>query len=71
VATPPERIALVYQLAYSREPTATETEKGAGYIAEYQKELVSTGLTAAEAEREAWMSLARIFLSSSELVYVD
>ena len=60
-----------YQLAYSREPTTAEIDKGVGYLAEYQKELVATGLTAAEAEREAWTSLARIILSSSEFVYVD
>ncbi|MFN0021323.1 MAG: PSD1 and planctomycete cytochrome C domain-containing protein [Pirellulaceae bacterium] len=70
-ATSQERIALAYQLAYSREPTAAETERGAGYLAEYQRELTATGLTAAEAEREAWLSLARIILSSSEFVYVD
>jgi cytochrome c553 len=70
-ASPQERIILAYQLAYSREPTATETEKGNAYLAEYQKNLAATGLTAAEAEREAWLSLARIILSSSEFVYVD
>jgi cytochrome c553 len=70
-ATPQERLSLAYQLTYAREPTATETEKGAGYLSEYQQELVATGLAAAEAEREAWLSLARIILSSSEFVYVD
>jgi hypothetical protein len=70
-ANPQERIALAYQLAYSREPLPTEIEKGANYLAEYQKDLVATGLTAGEAEREAWQSLARIILSSSEFVYVD
>ncbi|MBC7854663.1 MAG: DUF1553 domain-containing protein [Pirellulaceae bacterium] len=70
-AAPEERIALAYQLAYSREPTAAEAERGVGYLSEYQKELVATGLTAAEGEREAWTSLARIILSSSEFVYVD
>jgi hypothetical protein len=70
-ATSQERLSLAYQLAYSREPTVAESEKGAGYLAEYQKELVATGLTAGEAEREAWQSMARIILSSSEFVYVD
>ncbi|MCE9524901.1 MAG: DUF1553 domain-containing protein [Planctomycetales bacterium] len=70
-ATPQERISLAFQLAYSREPTAVEAEIGANYLAEYQKNLVATGLTAAEAEREAFTSLARIILSSSEFVYVD
>jgi hypothetical protein len=70
-ATPQERIKLAYHLAYSREPTAAESEKSVGYLAEYQKELVATGLTAGEAERDALTSLARIILSSSEFVYVD
>jgi Protein of unknown function (DUF1553)/Protein of unknown function (DUF1549)/Planctomycete cytochrome C len=70
-ATPQERLTLAYQFAYSRNPLPAEVEKGAGYLVEYQKDLVATGLTAGEAEREAWQSLARIILSSSEFVYVD
>jgi hypothetical protein len=70
-ATPQERLTLAYQLAYSRESSPPEVEKGAGYLAEYQKELVATGLTAGEAEREAWLSMSRVILSSSEFVYVD
>ena len=66
-----ERIELAYRLAYAREPAAAEIGKGLAYLDEHQRNLALTGLTAAEAEREAWLSLARVILSSSEFVYVD
>jgi hypothetical protein len=69
--SPQQRITIAYELAYSRDPAASEIEKGLAFLAEYQKELATTGITPAEAEREAWQSFARIILSSSEFVYID
>src|SRR6185369_67250 len=40
--SPQQRITIAYELAYSRDPAASEIEKGLAFLAEYQKELAAT-----------------------------
>jgi len=68
---PADRIDLAHQLAYARPSRPEEIDRGAAYIEAYQQELIRSGVTAAEAQLEAWTSYARVLLTANEFVYVD
>jgi hypothetical protein len=71
VTDPRGRVGLAHRLAWSRPPTAEETQKGAAYLGAYGDELRRVGMPSEQAELEAWTSYARILLSANEFVYVD
>jgi cytochrome c553 len=68
---PPARIRLAFRLAYSREPTSSESERYSRFVEKYREELVKNGVEVKQAELEAWTSVAKTILSSNEFVYVD
>ena len=66
-----QRLALAYELAYSRPPTADESARGETYLAAVSQRLTAMGQSPAAAERRAWLSLARVLLAANEFVFVD
>jgi hypothetical protein len=70
-ADPPARIRLATALAWNREPTPDELERFRDYVAAYAAGSARAGASPAEAEREAWVSLARVVLTANEFLYVD
>ena len=68
---PNERVAAMIELAWNRPPTADESRGFAEYVEHYITEASQTGIPAAEAEREAWTSLARVVFNANDFMYVD
>jgi len=66
-----QRIALAYQLVWSRPARPIELERGIWYIDEYKKQLAKAGVPQDLIEAETWTSFARIMLSANEFVYID
>jgi hypothetical protein len=65
------RIRLATELAWNRPLTADEVERFRSYVETYAAESTRAGASSAEAEREAWVSLARVVLTANEFLYVD
>jgi hypothetical protein len=68
---PAQRIVAAHRLAYSRDPTVDELERGLAYIDQYANGLRRAGVVEDEVEHEAWLSYARTILTANEFVYVD
>ena len=66
-----ERVRLAIRLAYGREPSINECDRGVAYVEKYTAESAATGAAAADAAREAWSSFARVLLTANEFVYID
>jgi hypothetical protein len=66
-----ERIALAYQLAWSRLPTADERDRAIEFLDRAAAALAAGGTSARDREREAWTSLAKVMLTANEFLYVD
>ncbi|MCA9077160.1 MAG: DUF1553 domain-containing protein [Planctomycetaceae bacterium] len=66
-----ERIVRAYELCFARTPTSAEVERTTAAISELVESLEGTDVADDEREREAWTSLARVMLSSSEFFYID
>ena len=65
------RIELAVRLAWGRPPAAGEVDAAKGYVGRYAEELARAGTPADQAEGEAWVSYAKIVLTSNEFLYVD
>jgi hypothetical protein len=65
------RIRVLFQRAYSRDPSEAEVSRSIGYLDRIRKTLTSAGFAAAEIDTRAWISLCRAVLSANEFVYVD
>jgi hypothetical protein len=65
------RIELAHQRCYGRPATPDEIRRGEHFLTAYRQELVGASLAAAQAEREAWTSYARVLLIANEFVYLD
>jgi hypothetical protein len=72
-ASPDPRIRLetATALAWNRAPTTAEVERFAKYVDTYSRELARSGAPSEVIERETWTSLARVLLTSNELMYAD
>ncbi len=68
---PVERINRAYLLAYSREVTAEERQRGVAYIKRVVENLNVDELPPEQRETEAWNSYAQVLLRSNELLYID
>jgi Protein of unknown function (DUF1553) len=66
-----ERLRVAYELAYSRPATEEELTRGQAHLAAFAQRLATMGLSPADAEREAWRSLARVLLAANEFVFID
>jgi hypothetical protein len=65
------RIELAIRLAWGRPPESGEVEAAMAYVARYAGELTRAGTPTEAAEAEAWVSYAKIVLTSNEFLYVD
>jgi hypothetical protein len=65
------RIRLAFEVAYARAATEEEVARGSAYLHRYRQELGKLGVSAEQAELEAWTSYARVLLSANEFVYLD
>ncbi|MCZ2342476.1 MAG: DUF1553 domain-containing protein [Bacteroidales bacterium] len=68
-----ERITLLYQLAYSRQPTSDELTTARGFLAEYQERLASVGSDKAPKNRvaAAWAALCQAVFGSTEFRFIE
>jgi hypothetical protein len=65
------RIVRAIQLCFGRPPAADEVARYRVYIQEFVSQSTAAGANAADAEREAWTSFARVLLTSNAFLYVD
>jgi len=65
------RIHQMEELAYCRAPTQDETARAEDYLTQYRNLALTTGLSPARADTEAWLSYARVILTANEFFYVD
>src|SRR5262249_29488454 len=68
---PSERIRRATELAWNRPPTPDEAGRFRSYVKTYAAESARAGASRAGADREAWVSLARVLLTANEFLYVD
>jgi hypothetical protein len=68
---PRYRIAIAHELAWGRPADPTEIEKGLGYVADFTRVAVRSGLPPQQAEREAWESYAKVLLTANEFLYLE
>ncbi|HRX82833.1 MAG TPA: DUF1553 domain-containing protein, partial [Pirellulaceae bacterium] len=68
---PAEQIQFAYELLFARPPIEAEKTEATNYLDGYTSDVVSTGLSESDARRQAWTSLARVLLTSSEFLYID
>lgn len=66
-----ERIALAYEWAWGRRPTANESRTAEEFIMRYREQALSDGAQPADVNTEAWQSFARLTLTANEFLYVD
>ena len=66
-----KRIEYAYRLAFGRQPSAVETNKGLAYLRDIRSDLAEINQPEEEQTRAALASYLRVLLSSSEFVYVD
>ena len=66
-----DRVRAAIRLAYGREPTSDECDRGVAYVEKYAAEGEAAGAAPADAMQEAWASFARVLLTANEFVYVD
>ena len=69
--TEASRIHELYELAYSRPPTATEVSRGAAYLDRLRTTLNQSGVASSEVDAKSWTSLCRAVLAANEFVYVE
>jgi hypothetical protein len=68
---PASRVGLAFAIAYGRQPTPAERNRGLKYIEACAAQCAAAGSVPSEAQREAWASYARVLLTASEFVYID
>ncbi|MCH8042977.1 MAG: PSD1 domain-containing protein [Planctomycetes bacterium] len=65
------RIALVYEKALGRPPSAAESARMIAFVQQIAKTLQSQNVPADQARQKAWRSLCRVVLSSNEFIYIE
>ena len=60
-----------HELAWGRPPAPEEIERSLRYLADCKKALAASAAPNATRERLAWLSLAKVMLTSNEFLYVD
>jgi hypothetical protein len=65
------RITLGYQLAWGRPPNQPELDRALRFVREASAALASPRGPGETADVEAWTSLAKIFLTANEFLYID
>jgi hypothetical protein len=68
---PTEQIQFCYELLLSRPPLEEEKSEATAYLDDFTKDLVSVGISEVDARHQAWTSLSRVLLTSSEFLYID
>lgn len=66
-----EQIQFAYELLFARPPNEADKAEAITYLDDYTSDVVSTGVPESDARRQAWISLARVLLTSSEFLYID
>ena len=66
-----QRIERAYRLAYGRGCSAEEAARANEFLSRFAAEAGRLGGGAEQGEGEAWLSLARVLLTSNEFLYVD
>ena len=74
-ATDPDRIRFAFRLLFTREPTATESDRILRTLSELSREQLTNKPTPTDPEKEAalkaaWRQVALVLLNSNEFVYV-
>lgn len=65
------RISTAYQLAFNRVPSTDELRESNEFLAVYRQRLSSAGIPKDQQESRVWTALARVILSTNELIFVD
>jgi hypothetical protein len=65
------RIKTLYERAYSRAPKPEEVARAIAFVQRVEAAGVEQKLSATDAKLQAWQSLCRVVLASSEFVYVE
>jgi hypothetical protein len=65
------RIAAAHELAWGRPPEPDEVERARRYLSDCKNALTHARPAPRDAERRAWVSLAKVILTSNEFLYVD
>jgi hypothetical protein len=68
---PEARIALGYELAWGRPPTGAEVGRALEFVSQASAVAPGDASPRADADRQAWTSLARILLTANEFLYID
>src|SRR5262249_11856920 len=71
VADDRARVESIYEAAYSRPASASETARALEFVAQYAAAQVARQASPAAAHLRAWQSLCRAVLSANEFVYVE
>lgn len=67
----PARLRQLYLLAYSRDPSAAEVSRAAGYLDRIRTAMTQAGIAESELPLRSWTSLCRAVLSANEFIYVE
>lgn len=67
----PARVRQLYQVAYSRDPSAAEISRAANYLDRIRSAMSQSGIAESELESKSWTSLCRAVLSANEFIYVE
>jgi hypothetical protein len=70
-AAPEQRIGWAHAIAWGRQATRAEIDRGLDYVRRYADELRRAGTPGERVEIEAWASYARVLLTANEFVFVD
>jgi hypothetical protein len=65
------RITRAQELAWGRPATPSEIERASRYLADCKTALAAAHVPERDRERLAWLSLAKVMLTSNEFLYVD
>jgi hypothetical protein len=66
-----ERLALLYETAYGRLPSAAETERALDFLKEYEQALESRPEDPSKRRTLAWGGLCRAVIGASEFIYLE
>lgn len=65
------QVALAIRLAFSREPVAGETAEGIEFLEQQAATYARSGLSAAEADRQALLDLCHVLFNCNEFAYLN
>jgi hypothetical protein len=68
---PSPRLALAYQLAFSRLPTQEEQEECIEFLQRYRDRLTAPKIPVSEVEARTWAAFSRALLCANEFIFVD